>query len=130
MRCRERRRAVDNQARIPCIELVLRVARETPVQRRMNDHKHIEAEHCSEPNVRVGVRGEPQEHGEERDVDKDKRTASRLVGHSAENEEEPPLVFVNGVKFVSDEAGERKVKEKGDGPSHGALPKLEHAMTK
>ena len=70
----------------------------------------------------TGVRGEPQEHGEERGVDEDEGTACRFVHHVAQDEKEPPLALVDGVEFVGDEAREGE-KRKAAAPTtdHSSL---------
>lgn len=129
MRRCEGGRSVDDKARVCRAELVLRMAREPPVQPRMDYHEHVEAEHRPEPCALIGVRGEPQEHGEERDVDEDERAAGRLVGHRAQDEEQPPLVLVHGVEFVGDEPREREVEQEVGSLSHKRSRVAERGIT-
>lgn len=112
MRHGESSRPIDNEVRMRCVELVLRMVRKPPVQPRVDHHKYVEAEHRPEPRALSGVRGEPQEHGEERDVAEDERAAGRCVGHGAKDEEQPPLVLMNGVEFVRHQGCKGEVEEK------------------
>ena len=130
VRRRECCRAVDNQARIPGIELVLRVAREPPVQPRVDDHEYVKPKQRPVPDFYIRVCGEPQEYGEERDVDEDEGTTSRLIRHRAQDEKEPPLVFMDCIEFVGNEAREREVEEEVGGSSHRRLWFEERSITK
>ncbi len=91
------------------------------MQPRVDDHEYVKPKQRPVPNSYIRVCGEPQEHGEERDVDEDEGTTGRLIGHRAQDGKEPPLVFMDCIEFVGNEAREREVEEEDGGSIHRRL---------
>lgn len=85
VRRRDPRRAVNQEPRARGVKLVLRLAREPPVQPGVDEHEHVKAKHRPVPDSRIVVGGKPQEHGEERNMDEYEGAASRRVRHRAQD---------------------------------------------
>lgn len=106
----QRRRSVDEEARVRRVELVLRMPREPPVQSGVDDGEKIEAKCRPEPYVFARMSEEPYDERDERNVEKNERSPSQVVGHAAKDEQETPFTLVYGIEFVSEERRTRQVE--------------------
>ena len=77
----------------------------------MNDHKEVECAHHPKLHRFVTKGDEPKEQGDHRNVEEDKGTPRRVIGHGAQHKEETPFVLMNSVEFVSEQRRKREVEE-------------------